>query len=84
MISNTKIDKIGDKIRENTPSTRQEEQQLLIWRGSFVNPLNYYHKRTLQKINKQTIIAIGKRLKKIPSIHKKLQRSKTLRLSSMH
>lgn len=83
MISHSKIDRIGDKIRGGEPLTGLQKQDLLDWRNSFVPVLDYYHKRLLLKIPKSSVFLLGKRLKRIPSIHKKLKRSKTLRLSSM-
>ena len=83
MISSSQIDKIGDKLRKEASLTSEESLTLLDWRNSFVSTLDYYHRRSLQKIQPETLLAVGKRLKRIPSIQKKLLRSKTLRLSSM-
>lgn len=83
MISNTKIDKIGEKIKTGESLNKLEREALLVWRNSFIPVLDYYHKRAVKKIGQENIVTIGKRLKRIPSINKKLKRSKTLRLSSM-
>tara|TARA_B100001248_G_scaffold262427_1_gene258351 strand:- start:6971 stop:7396 length:426 start_codon:yes stop_codon:yes gene_type:complete len=83
MISKSKIGKIGDRIKRGEFLTKAENTNLQDWRKSFVPILDYYPKKATQKIDEESIVALGKRLKRIPSIHSKLKRSKTLRLSSM-
>ncbi|MCB0414482.1 MAG: hypothetical protein KDD50_09120 [Bdellovibrionales bacterium] len=83
MISKSKIDKIGEKIKRRQELSKTEGAILLTWRNSFFNTLEAYHRRVREKIDMETVISVGKRIKRIPSIHTKLKNSDSLRLSTM-
>ncbi len=83
MISNSRIDKIGNKLKTSSALTQGEFEDLLTWRNLFSSPLDYYHTRLKELIEPDSIVAIAKRLKRIESIRIKLERFKTMRLSTL-
>lgn len=83
MISKRKIDKLGDLLKTEGTLARPEYQSLLEWRNSFSSSLDYYHTKLKAKIDKDDIVFLSRRLKRIESIQTKLKRFKTMRLSTL-
>jgi ppGpp synthetase/RelA/SpoT-type nucleotidyltranferase len=83
MISNSKIDKIGDVLKEKELLDKSDYQNLLEWRNGFSTILDYYHTKLKSKIREQDIVSLSRRLKRIESIQIKLRRFKTMRLSTL-
>lgn len=83
MISKTKIDKIGQKLKANQELTIEEYKMLLEWRNSFSASLDYYYERVQKKVDKENSVAFAKRLKRIASIKIKLKRFSSMRLSTI-
>ena len=83
MISNRKIDNIGDKLKGEINLSSVEFETLYSWRNSFSPILDYYYKKLNLEINENDLIVIARRLKRIESIQIKLKRFKTMRLSTL-
>ena len=86
-LSNTTINKVGDIIRigKNNPEYNNAIKTLNVWR-ELHGPLldEYYDKCTkLTKTDATKNIIVAQRLKRLPTIIGKLNRFKTMRLSSM-
>lgn len=83
MISKRKIDQIGDELKKGSSISSSDFNALLTWRNSFSTTLDYYFSKLNSKINKNDIILVARRLKRIESIKIKLQRFSTMRLSTL-
>ena len=83
MVSNTRLDKIGTKLKKSDDILKGELRDLQEWRNSFSSILDYYHKKLKEKVSSGDIVAIAKRIKRIESIRIKLKRFKTMRLSTL-
>ncbi len=83
MTSNRQIDQIGEKLREGNKLTKDEYQNLIQWRNSFSPTMDYYHKKLKEIIHEDSRIAVAKRIKRIESIKIKLERFRTMRLSTL-
>ena len=83
MISNSKIDQIGNKLKKNNDLEKEDLNDLLEWRNNFSPSLEYYHSKLKSKINSTHIVTLSRRLKRIDSIQIKLKRFSTMRLSTL-
>lgn len=83
MLSKSRIDKIGNLLKNSTSLEKSEYQALLQWRNSFSSTLDYYHIKLKEKIDPAEVKNISRRFKRIDSIHVKLKRFKTMRLSTL-
>ena len=83
MISNSKIDKIGDLLKKENSLKSSDLKILLDWRNSFSPILDYYYKKLKKNINQNNAVVLARRLKRIESIQIKLRRFKTMRLSTL-
>jgi putative GTP pyrophosphokinase len=83
MISKSKIDKIGNLLKKDLVTEEKELQDLLSWRNSFSGLLDYYFKKLRDGPHADQYLSMAKRLKRIESIRIKLQRYKTMRLSTL-
>jgi ppGpp synthetase/RelA/SpoT-type nucleotidyltranferase len=83
MISQSKIDKIGQILKGKNSLTKSDYHQLLEWRNSFSSILDYYHTKLKSNINENSIITLSRRLKRIESIQIKLMRFSSMRLSTL-
>ena len=83
MISNSKIDKIGDLLKKDNSLKSSDLKILLDWRNSFSPILDYYYKKLKKNINQNNAVVLARRLKRIESIQIKLRRFKTMRLSTL-
>jgi ppGpp synthetase/RelA/SpoT-type nucleotidyltranferase len=83
MLSNTRLDKLGNKLKKGVELSKDELCDLLEWRNSFSPLLDYYQKKLKKKVASGDIVSIAKRLKRIESIRIKLKRFKTMRLSTL-
>ena len=87
-LSNSAITKIGNIIRSNKRNTAEYARAITtlnLWRESHGVVMDYYYDKCVElaaKIDKNIIVA--QRLKRLPTIIGKLNRFKTMRLSSMH
>ncbi|MEZ4818871.1 MAG: hypothetical protein R3A45_02860 [Bdellovibrionota bacterium] len=83
MVSNRKIDRIGDLLKKEVSPSPDDLRVLLDWRNHFSPILEYYHTKIKNSIDDKTIVALAKRLKRIESIQIKLKRFRTMRLSTI-
>ncbi|MFK8137064.1 MAG: RelA/SpoT domain-containing protein [Bdellovibrionales bacterium] len=83
MISNRKIDLIGQKIKASEVLTKRETEDFLAWRKSFESSLDYFFKRLKAYSLEEDLVSIAKRIKRTESIQIKLKRFKSLRLSTL-
>jgi len=83
MISRSRIDNIGNKLRKNANLLQDEQIDLEAWRRSFSPVLRYYQKKLKTQVNPEHLIAFAKRIKRIDSIRIKLERFRTMRLSTL-
>ncbi len=83
MVSNTKIDNIGEQLKKLTPLKKIDLNILLEWRNSFSPILEYYYSKLKKEIKKDDLVVLARRLKRIESIQIKLKRFKTMRLSTL-
>jgi len=83
MISKSKIDRIGVKLKLNETLKTTEFVELLDWRNSFSSILDYYYTKLKTQIATEGIVVIARRLKRIESIKIKLERFPTMRLSTL-
>lgn len=82
MISNSKIDKIGELLKKDAILNDDNFKTLTQWRNSFSSTLDYYYKKIKSLFSEDDIVALARRLKRIESIQIKLKRYKTMRLST--
>ena len=87
ILSNSAIDKIGVIIRRNDDGPDKDEaiRQLDSWRAMHGDAMTFYYKKCIslgKKIGIEHPIVV-ERLKRLPTIIKKLNRFKDMRLSSM-
>ena len=87
-LSNSKLNKIGDIIRSDAGNPKYTEALKILndWREDHGPILDKYYDKCAKlsgKIDKNNII-VAQRLKRLPTIISKLNRFKTMRLSSMH
>ncbi len=83
MISNRKIDFLGDQLKRDNDLTPVEFEELLKWRNDYSNDLDYYFNKLKTKLDQDTTIILARRLKRIESIQIKLKRFSTMRLSTL-
>jgi ppGpp synthetase/RelA/SpoT-type nucleotidyltranferase len=83
MISKSKIDQIGERLKKGEVLEEDELKGLLEWRNSFSSTLDYYHSKLKAQISPNDINTLSRRLKRINSIQVKLKRFKTMRLSTL-
>lgn len=83
MVSNRKIDSIGELLKKPTILSKPDLDILLDWRNSFSPALDYYYNKLKQEIDKNDLKVLARRLKRIESIQIKLKRFKTMRLSTL-
>lgn len=83
MISNRKIDNIGELLKKASAYKKAELTILLEWRNSFSPILEYYYNKLKREIGEDDLIVLARRLKRIESIQIKLKRFKTMRLSTL-
>lgn len=83
MVSNRKIDQIGDLLKKSTDLNKEDTKKLLEWRNSFSATLDYYYQKLSEKIAQDRTVTLSRRLKRIESIQIKLKRFKTMRLSTL-
>lgn len=82
MISNSRVDKIGELLKKGARLESSEFDSLLEWRNSFSSTLDYYYKKIEGLFEEDDVVALARRLKRIESIQIKLKRFKTMRLST--
>ena len=83
MVSKSKIDQIGEDLKQEKGLSPEDLKNLLIWRNSFSSTLDYYHSKLKTKIEQGHTVTLSRRLKRIESIQIKLRRFKTMRLSTL-
>lgn len=83
MISNRKIDNIGEILKKEIDINKSDLKTLLEWRNSFSPILDYYYGKLKKDIEKNDLVVLARRLKRIESIQIKLKRFKTMRLSTL-
>lgn len=83
MVSKRKIDQIGEILKQDGRLNEKEQLDLLQWRNSFSSTLDYYHSKLKTIVEKDEVLTIARRLKRIESIQIKLKRFKTMRLSTL-
>jgi hypothetical protein len=83
MLSKTTIDKIGEELRRNDYLDHLNLNALLSWRNEHLPTLDYYHSKLDSDLKQFGVLFSAKRLKRIESIHLKLKRFKTMRLSTL-
>lgn len=83
MVSNRKIDNIGEQLKKVTLLKKADLNILLEWRNSFSPILEYYYSKLKKEIKKEDLVVLARRLKRIESIQIKLKRFKTMRLSTL-
>ena len=83
MISNSKIDKIGEALKESSELSGTNYQELLKWRNSFEPTLDYYFNKLKTRVDEKDRASLARRLKRIESIQIKLKRFKSMRLSTL-
>jgi putative GTP pyrophosphokinase len=83
MISNRKIDNIGDLLKRESDLAKGDLGTLLEWRNGFSPILDYYYGKLKKLIPPGDLIVVARRLKRIESIQIKLKRFKTMRLSTL-
>ncbi len=83
MVSNRKIDQIGEILKEDGELNKAEHSVLLEWRNSFSSSLDYYHSKLKTMAGSDEMLTLSRRLKRIESIQIKLKRFRTMRLSTL-
>lgn len=83
MVSNSKIDKIGDLLKTEQKLVKEDLKILLEWRNSFSPILDYYYSKLQKDIKDDDLIVLSRRLKRIESIQIKLKRFSSMRLSTL-
>jgi ppGpp synthetase/RelA/SpoT-type nucleotidyltranferase len=83
MVSKSKIDQIGEALKQDMNLENKDLDNLLLWRNSFSSTLDYYHSKLKAKINQVDTVTLSRRLKRIESIQIKLKRFRTMRLSTL-
>lgn len=87
VLTNSAIDRIGVIIRNNDDGPDKEEaiRQLDNWRAMHGKAMTVYYKKSIRLAKKLGIEKpiVAERLKRLPTIIKKLNRFKDMRLSSM-
>jgi putative GTP pyrophosphokinase len=87
VISRTKISKAGITLIDNSASEKDKAKALEIinqWRGNHTYPVNTFNvtlRTRVKKISKDSLVA--QRLKRVPSIEKKLLKNKSMQLARM-
>ncbi len=82
MVSNRKIDNIGNLLKKEADLNKSDLKTLLQWRNSFSPILEYYYSKLKKDVNGDNLVVLARRLKRIESIQIKLKRFKTMRLST--